>query len=117
MHGYPGLPEQDPQATSSGAASATNQQQNSTLQYTGHTAGLNQEVVDAVNRLSAQNWGMSITAATQALCNLNMQVALHILDNIGNQAGTDNSEQHSNAIRHARSQLRTDCGPQLRLEP
>ena len=25
---------------------------------------------------------MSITAATQALCNLNMQVALHILDNI-----------------------------------
>ena len=89
MHGYPGLPEQDPQATSSGAASATNQQQNSTLQYTGHTAGLNQEVVDAVNRLIAQNWDMSITAATQALCNLNIQVALHILDNIAITAPAD----------------------------
>ena len=89
MQGHPGLQEQHPEATSSGVQLVADQQQSTTMQDTIHTAGLNQEVADAVNRLIAQNLDMSITAAAQALCNLNIQVALHILDNIAITAPAD----------------------------
>ena len=89
MQEHPGLQEQHPEAAASGVQSVADQQQSTSMQHTTHTPVLNQEVADAVNRLIAQNWDVSLTAATQALCNLNIQVALHILGNIVTTAPAD----------------------------
>ena len=81
---HPGLQEQHPEAASSGEQTVATAEQHTT-----HTPVLNQEVAEAVNRLIAQNWDVSLTAATQALYNLNIQVALHILGNIATTAPAD----------------------------
>ena len=75
---------QHPEAASSGGQIAA-----TTTQHTTTTPVLHQEVTDAINALIAQNWDLSLSASSQALYNLNIQVALQILGNIATTAPAD----------------------------
>ena len=86
---HPDLQEQHAGAATSGSQLATTHQLSGPLQDTMHTAALNQAVLEAVNRLISQNWDLSLAVATQALHNLNISAALHILGTITTTAPDD----------------------------
>ena len=106
-----------PAASSTDTMLAAPQHPPQPLEATAHTAVLCQAVNEAVLRLMADNWNITLAAATQALHRLNMSMALQILEAVTTTAPVDVNTWLGEQAMAASSTPQHGAEPQVPIAP